>query len=80
MSEKKSDMSVESDKKKRNIITLDTKHDIAIRFGNRQSKGSMSWPLGLSESTVRLILFKSDEYIEIGKVIAKEGYICSNGG
>jgi hypothetical protein len=61
-------MSVESDKKKRKVITLDTKLDIVKRFDNGQTKASISRALGLSESTVRLILSKSDEYKEQGKV------------
>jgi hypothetical protein len=42
MPKKKSDMSVESDKKKRKVITLDTKLDIFRRFDNGQSKASIS--------------------------------------
>jgi hypothetical protein len=61
-------MSVESDKKKRKVITLDTKLDIIKRFDYCQSKASISRALGLNESTVRLILFKSNEYKEQGKV------------
>jgi transposase-like protein len=61
-------MSVESDKKKRKVITLDTKLDIIKRFDNGQSKASISRALGLNESTVRLIVSKSDEYKEQGKV------------
>jgi hypothetical protein len=67
MPKSKSDMSVESDKK-RKIITLDTKFDIIKRFDNGQSKVSISRALGLNESTVRLILSKSNEYREQGKV------------
>jgi hypothetical protein len=61
-------MSVEADKKKRKVITLDTKLDIIKRFDNSQSKVSISRALGLNESTVRLILSKSNEYKEHGKV------------
>jgi hypothetical protein len=61
-------MSVESDKKKRKVLTLDTKLDIIRRFDNGQSKASMSRALGLNESAVRLILSKSNEYKEQGKV------------
>jgi hypothetical protein len=68
MPKSKSDMSVESDKKKRKVITLDMKLDIIKRFDNGQSKASISRALGLSESTVRLILSKSNEYKEEGKV------------
>jgi hypothetical protein len=60
-------MSEESDKKKRRVITLDTKLDLIKRFDNGQSKASISRELGLNESTVRLILSKSNEYKE-GKV------------
>jgi hypothetical protein len=58
---------VESDKIKRKVITWDTKLDIIKRLGNGQSKASVSRALGLSESTVRLILSKSNEYKEQGK-------------
>jgi hypothetical protein len=57
-------MSVESDKKKCKVITLDTKLDIIKRFDNGQSKASISRALGLNESTVQLILSKSNEYKE----------------
>jgi hypothetical protein len=68
MPKRKSGMSVESDKKKRKVITLDTKLDIIKRFDDGQSKASISRALGLSESTVRLIVSKSNEYKEQGKV------------
>jgi hypothetical protein len=68
MPKRKRDMSAESDNKKRKVITLDTKPDIIKRFDNGQSKASISRALGLSGSTVRLILSKSDEYKEQGKV------------
>jgi DNA invertase Pin-like site-specific DNA recombinase len=61
-------MSAFSDTKKRKVITLDTKLDIIKRFDNGQSNASISRALGLSESTVRLILSKSNEYKEQGKV------------
>jgi hypothetical protein len=61
-------MSVEFDKKKRKVITVDTKLDIIKQFDNGQSKASISRALGLSESTVRLIVSKSNEYKEQGKV------------
>jgi hypothetical protein len=61
-------MSVESDKKKRKVITLDTKLDIIKRFDNGQSKASISRALGLNGSTVRLIVSKCNEYKEQGKV------------
>jgi hypothetical protein len=64
--------------KKLKVITLDTKLDIIKRFDNGQRKASISRALGLSESPVRLILSKSKEYLEQGKVTSKEGYICSN--
>jgi hypothetical protein len=64
-------MSVESDKKKHKVITLDTKLDIIKRFDNGQSKASISRALGLSGSTVRLIVSKSNEYKEQGKVASK---------
>jgi hypothetical protein len=64
-------MSVESDKKKRKVITLDTKHDIIKRFDNGQSKASISRALGLSRSAVRLIVSKSNEYKEQGEVASK---------
>jgi hypothetical protein len=67
MPKRKSGMSVESDKKKRKVITLGTKLDIIKRFDNGQSKASISRALGLSESTVRLILSKCNEYKELGK-------------
>jgi hypothetical protein len=67
MPKRKIDMSVESDKKKRKVITLDTKLDIINQFDDGQSKASISRALGLSESTVRLILFKFNEYKEQGK-------------
>jgi hypothetical protein len=63
-------MSVESDKKKREVITLDTKFDIIKLFENGESKASISRALGLSGSTVRLIVSKSNEYKEQGKVAA----------
>jgi hypothetical protein len=44
------------------------KPDIIEQFDNGQSKASISRMLGLNESTVRLILSKSNEYIEQGKV------------
>jgi hypothetical protein len=59
---------VESDKKKRKVITLDTKLDIIKRFDNGQSKASICRALGLNGSTVRLIVSKSNEYKEQGKV------------
>jgi hypothetical protein len=61
-------MSAESAKKKRKVITLDSKLDIIKRFDNGQSKASISRALGLSGSTVRLIVSRSDEYKEPGKV------------
>jgi hypothetical protein len=61
-------MSVESHKKERKVMTLDMKLDIIKRFDNGQSKASISRALGLNESTVRLILYKSNEYKEQGKV------------
>jgi DNA invertase Pin-like site-specific DNA recombinase len=61
-------MSVESDKKKRKVIALDTKLDIIKLFDNGQSKASISRAQGLSGSTVRLIVSKSNEYKEQGKV------------
>jgi DNA invertase Pin-like site-specific DNA recombinase len=64
MPKRKSGMSVESDKKKRKVTTLDTKLDIIKRFDNGQSKASIGRALGLNESTVRLILSKSNEYKE----------------
>jgi hypothetical protein len=68
MPKRKSDMSVESDKKKSKVITLDTKLDIIKRFDNGQSKASISRALGLNGSTVRLILSKSNEHKEQGNV------------
>jgi hypothetical protein len=47
-------MSVKSDKKKRKVITLDTKLDIIKRFDNGQSKASISRALGLNGPRVRL--------------------------
>jgi hypothetical protein len=61
-------MSGESDKKKRKVITLDTKLDIIKRFDNGQSKASIGRALGLSGSAVRLIVSKCNEYKEQGKV------------
>jgi hypothetical protein len=61
-------MSGESDKKKRKVFTLVMKLDIIKRFDDGQSKASISGALGLNESTVRLILSKSNEYKEQGKV------------
>jgi hypothetical protein len=61
-------MSVETDKKKCKVITLDTNLDIIKRFDNGQSKASISRALGLSESTVRLIVSKCNEYKKQGKV------------
>jgi hypothetical protein len=61
-------MSAESDKKKRKVVTLGTKLDITKRLDNGQSKASISRALGLSGSTVRLIVSKSNEYKEQGKV------------
>jgi hypothetical protein len=43
------------------------KLDIIKRFGDGQSKASISRALGLNESSVRLILSKSNEYKEKGK-------------
>jgi transposase-like protein len=68
MPKSKSVMSVESDRKKRKVITLDMKFDIIKRFDNGQSKASICRALGLNESTVRLIVSKSNEYKEQGKV------------
>jgi hypothetical protein len=70
MPKRKSDMSVESDKKKRKVITLDTKLDIIKRFDNGQSKASIGRALGLSGSTVRLIVSKCNEYKKQGKVVS----------
>jgi hypothetical protein len=61
-------MSVESDKKKYKVITLDPNLDIIKRFGNGQSKASIGRALGLNGSEVRLIVSKSNEYKEQGKV------------
>jgi transposase-like protein len=68
MPKRKSDMSLESGKKKCKVITLDTKLNIIKRLDNGQSKASISRALGLNESTVRLILSKSNEHKEQGKV------------
>jgi DNA invertase Pin-like site-specific DNA recombinase len=68
MPKRKSDMSVESDRKKRKVIILDTKLDIIKRFDNGHSKASIGRALGLNGSTVRLIVSKSNEYKEQGKV------------
>jgi hypothetical protein len=70
MPKRESGTSVDSDKKKRNVITLDKKLDITSieRCDNGESKASMSRTLGLSESAVRLILSKSNEYTEQGGV------------
>jgi hypothetical protein len=68
MPKRKSDMPVESDKKKRKVFTLDTKLDIIKRFDKGQSKASISRALVLSGSTVRLIVSKCNEYKEQGKV------------
>jgi hypothetical protein len=46
MPRRESDMSVESDKKKRKVITLDTKLGIIKWFDNGQSKASISRTLG----------------------------------
>jgi DNA invertase Pin-like site-specific DNA recombinase len=74
-------MPVESDKKKRKVITLDMKLDIIKRFDNGQSKASISRVLGLNESTVRLILSKSNEYKEQGKVASTSFSIwCTSNG
>lgn len=67
MHKRKSGMSVESDNKCE-VITLDMKLDIIERFDNGQSKESISRALGLNESTVWLILSKSNEYTEQSKV------------
>lgn len=64
MHKRKSGMSVESDNKCE-VITLDMKLDIIERFDNGQS---ISRALGLNESTVWLILSKSNEYTEQSKV------------
>jgi hypothetical protein len=68
MPKRKSDVSVESYKKKREVMTLDMKLGIIKRFDNGQSKAGISRALGLSESTVRLIPSKCNEYKEQGKV------------
>jgi hypothetical protein len=68
MPKRKSDMSVESDRKKRKVITLDMKLGIIKRSDNGQSKASINRALGLSESTVRLILSTSNKHTEQGKV------------
>jgi hypothetical protein len=49
MPKRKSDMSVEYDKNKRDVITLVSKVDIIKRFDNGQSKASISRALGLNE-------------------------------
>jgi DNA invertase Pin-like site-specific DNA recombinase len=67
MPKSKSDVSVESDMEKRKVNTLDAELDIK-RFDNGQSKASICRARGLSGSTVRLILSKSNEYKEQGKV------------
>jgi hypothetical protein len=54
---------------------LDTKLDIIKRFDNGHSKASISRALGLNESTVRLILSKSNEYKEQGKVASTSSSI-----
>jgi hypothetical protein len=48
MPKRKSDMSVKSDRKKRKVMTLDTKIDIIKRFDNGQSKASISRALGFN--------------------------------
>jgi hypothetical protein len=60
-------MSVES-KKNRKVITVDMKLDIIKWFDNGQSKASINRAPGLNGSTVRLIVSKSNEYKEQGKV------------
>jgi hypothetical protein len=52
MPERKSDMSVEYDRKKCKAVTSDTKPDVIKRFVNGQSKASMSRAQGISESSV----------------------------
>jgi hypothetical protein len=64
MHKRKSGMSVESDKKCK-VITLNMKLDVIKRFDNGQS---ISRALDLNKSTVWLILSKSNDYIEQGKV------------
>jgi hypothetical protein len=67
MPKRKSDMSVESDKVLRKIITLNTKLEIITMFDNGQSKPSIGRAQG-HEFTVILILSKSNEHMEQDKV------------
>jgi hypothetical protein len=59
-------MSVECEKKKRNVINFYTKFDIIKRFYNGKIKRSISRALRLNESMVPLILSRSNECIEEG--------------
>jgi hypothetical protein len=68
-------MSVKSEKKKCNIITLDTKLDIIKGFDNGQSKASISRAQDLHGSPVRLILSESNEYTEQGKFSSTSGSV-----
>jgi hypothetical protein len=61
-------MSLESDRKKYEVLTLERKFDIIKRFYNCQSKASVGRALGISASAVRLIVTKFNEYKEQGKV------------
>jgi hypothetical protein len=64
MSKRKRDTwSVDSNKEKRKVITLDKQLDIIKRFNNGQSKASISRMQGLDESPARLILSKYNDYI-----------------
>ncbi|XP_023223840.1 tigger transposable element-derived protein 1-like isoform X1 [Centruroides sculpturatus] len=55
-------------KKKRKVITLDTKLEIIKRFKCVKSKSKIASEFGFNESTIRTILSKSDEYSKQGKV------------
>jgi hypothetical protein len=72
-------MSVEFDKEKCKIITLDTILDINNPFDNGHSKTSISRTLGLNEPPVRLILSRSNEYTEQGRFASTSPTIqCPN--
>jgi hypothetical protein len=60
---------VQSDKKKCNVITVDTKLDIIKRFDNGQSKANINRAQGLNEFRFNTtILPISNEYTEQGRV------------
>ncbi|CAI9715745.1 transposable element-derived 1-like [Octopus vulgaris] len=60
-------------KRRRKVLTLDSKLEIIKRHERGESKAKIGRDLGMNESTVRAILKKIDDYKEKGKVASTLG-------